>query len=243
MVETYTYNGLIDEKPPWNVEEVKFADDVTVIRRHAFEGCSKLKKVVIPNTVTKIEAFAFFECTDLSSVVTNVSLQVIGFQTFMNCFNLKQLILLNGLKEIHHEAFGLCHSLKSIFIPESLKTIGNCAFMVCDSLKYVVLMTSEKQITPEDAFFSCMSLERIIKVSKESVRQKLSVIAKYPVGYETMERLLDIDCKGVQCTNAERLYPFMAQACISNLEEKYDADHISSIYCLLRRDPSFCLRY
>ena len=72
------------------------------------------------------------------------------------------------------------------------------------------------------------------------------MIAKYPVGFETLNRLLDIDCKGVQCTNTKRLYSFMDL--ISDLHlisyhgEKYDTDHLSSIYYLLRKDPSFCKR-
>ena len=104
-------------------------------------------------------------------------------------------------------------------------------------------MTSENQNIEDDAFEYCRSLRRVFKVSTESIRQKLPVIAKYPVGFETVKRLLDIDCKGVQYTNAERLYPFMAQACISNLDQKYKADYLSSIYCLLRKDPSFCKHF
>ena len=76
------------------------------------------------------------------------------------------------------------------------------------------------------------SLKRVFKISKKSVTQKLSLIAKYPVGFETLKRLLDIDCKGVQCTNAERLYPFMAQSCISNIDQKYFFFFVSGCYLI-----------
>ena len=69
MGMTYTYKGLIDEKHPKDVEEVKFADDVTVIRRDAFKECQNLKKVVIPNHITEIEEDAFIGCHNLKSVV------------------------------------------------------------------------------------------------------------------------------------------------------------------------------
>jgi len=242
MVVTYIYKGLLDEMPPKDVEKVKFADDVTVIRNDAFCKCNNLKKVVIPNHVTKIEESVFLGCINLKSVMINGSVKVIGFQTFRYCFNLEQLVLLNGVEEIHMLAFSCCHFIRSVFIPESVRLVGNWSFRCCDRLEYIVIMISENQIIEEDAFEECMSLKRAFKISKESLEQTLSVIAKYPVGFETVKRLLDIDCKGVQYTNAERLYPFMAQACISNIEQEYDADHLSSIYCLLRMDPSFYKR-
>ena len=237
MVVTYIYKGLMNEQPPRSIEEVKFADDVSVIRTDAFARCSKLKKVVIPNHVRKIEDFAFYECSNLRSVFIGGSVKVIGIRAFSYCYSLEQLILLNGVEEIHESAFSWCHLLRSIVIPASLKKIDDSAFESCLNLEYVVIMTSEKQNIHEEAFYKCRSFKRIFKVTTESVRQKLPVIAKYPVGFETLKRLLEIDCKGVQCTNAERLYPFMAQACISNLDQKYDADHVSSIYYLLRIDP------
>jgi len=244
MVATYTYKGLMYERAPPDVEEVEFADDVTVIRAGAFSECIKLKKVVIPNTVTEIEQIAFACCYMLKSVVINGSVKTIGFNTFTHCFNLEQLILLNGVEEIHEYAFSCCTSLRSVFIPESVTMIAIGVFASFDSLEYVVLMTSKNQQNiHKNAFVKCRSLKCVFKVSKESTEQKLPVIAKYPVGFETMKRLLDIDCQGVECTNAERLYPFMAQASISNLDKKYDADHLSSIYYLLRRDPSLCQRY
>jgi len=241
MVVTYIYKGLIDEEVPKDVEEVKFADNVTVIRRYAFRKCKNLKKVEIPNHVRKIEEYAFFDCTDLSSVVINGSVKVVEFRAFRNCDSLEQLILLNGVEEINILAFSWCQSLRSVFIPESVRFVGDFAFASCSNFEYVVIMTSENQIIDEEtAFDECRSLKRIFKISIQELEQKISVIAKYLVGFETLKRLLDIDCKGVQCSNAERLYPFMAQACISNLDQKHDADHLSSIYYLLRRDPSFC---
>jgi len=240
MILTYTYKGLIDEKPPKDVEEVKFADDVTVIRKDAFSKCNNLKNVVIPNFVTEIEECAFIGCSNLRSVVISRSVKLIGFQTFGYCYRLEQLILLNGVEEMHVYSFCNCHSLNSIFIPESVTMITYGAFASCLSLEYVIIMTSENQNIHDYAFNDCESLKRVFKISNQGLELKLSVIAKYPVGFETLKRLLDIDCKGVQFTNAERLYPFMAQACLSNLNPKYDADHLSSIYCLLRRDPSVC---
>ena len=81
----------------------------------AFDGCTGLTSVVIPNSVTSIGDSAFYNCSGITSVV-------IG----------------NSVKSIGEHAFTYCKGLTSIVIPNSVTSIGRYAFEGCTGLKTVV---------------------------------------------------------------------------------------------------------
>ena len=58
---------------------------VTVIGMGAFEGCSGLTKVTIPNSVTNIGSSAFYDCSGLASITIPASVTRIGDSTFKHC--------------------------------------------------------------------------------------------------------------------------------------------------------------
>ena len=69
---------------------------VTNIGDDAFENCSGLKTVIIPNSVTSIGKFAFNYCIGLTSVTIGNSVTSIGNCAFDNCSGLKQLTIQDG---------------------------------------------------------------------------------------------------------------------------------------------------
>ena len=71
-----------------SLTEVVIPNSVTTIRDSAFYGCSSLTNVVIPNSVTKIGDWAFFGCTSLTEVVIPNSVTTIGLLAFAGCDNL-----------------------------------------------------------------------------------------------------------------------------------------------------------
>ena len=77
-----------------------------MIGNSAFDGCSGLTSVTIPNSVTTIDFYAFFGCTGLTSIT-----------------------IPNSVISIRGGAFGGCTGLTSISIPNSVTTIGYNAFM------------------------------------------------------------------------------------------------------------------
>jgi len=75
---------------------VTIPNSVTSIGESAFYGCSGLTSVTIPNSVTSIGENAFYDCSGLTSVTIGKSVNSIGFQAFLRCDSLKTITSLNS---------------------------------------------------------------------------------------------------------------------------------------------------
>lgn len=104
----------------------------------AFEGCSSLTEVVIPEGVTKIGSYAFQACSSLESVVIPEGVTEIGNLAFYYCSSLTEVVIPESVTEIGGSAFQDCPSLTKVVLPESVTEIGSDAFGYCSSLTEVV---------------------------------------------------------------------------------------------------------
>ena len=74
---------------------VTFAEnsELTQIALSAFEGCTALKEIALPNTVTEIQARAFYGCSALTEVDLPDELLKIGGSAFTECAALKKITI------------------------------------------------------------------------------------------------------------------------------------------------------
>ena len=180
---------------------------VISIAARAFENCSKIKTIIIPDTVTSIGGVAFYYCTNLQYIEIPESVTYIGNYAFGYCKSLKNVILPSQmtileeglfsycsnlltvqlpkkLETIRYDAFGNCINLLTIDIPYGLTTIEYYAFRGCNSLKSVNLPKTLNSIG-NNAFESCDSLESII----------------IPNGITTIQNYTFLGCRNLKYVN------------------------------------------
>ena len=167
----YTGSVTIPEKVTYNGKTYS----VTSIREFAFEDCSGLTSVEIPNSVTSIGDYAFAYCSGLTSITIPGSVTSIGGSAFEGCSGLKKVIVPDiaawcNISFGSYSANPLCYAkhiysdenneITDLVIPNSVTSIGGSAFSGCSGLTSVTIGNSVTSIG-SNAFGSCSGLTSI----------------------------------------------------------------------------------
>ena len=113
---------------PSSVEYNSTTYSVTEIGFIAFDGCTGLTSVTIPNSVTSIGGCAFRGCSGLTEITIPNSVTTIGGSAFDGCTGLTSVTIPNSVTSIGYNAFSGCTGLTSVTIPNSVTSIGKSAF-------------------------------------------------------------------------------------------------------------------
>ncbi|MBR5643551.1 MAG: leucine-rich repeat domain-containing protein [Salinivirgaceae bacterium] len=143
------------------------------IGRSAFENCSGLTSITIPNSVKTIGANAFLGCSGLTSVTIPNSVTSIGNSAFCGCIGLTEINVESANTKYTSENGVLFNKNKTTIvcfpagkaeteytIPNSVTSIDNSAFRYCSGLTSVTIPNSVTSIG-DYAFRGCSSLTSV----------------------------------------------------------------------------------
>lgn len=118
---------------------VNFSSNVTAVNNSAFQACSDLVSIYIPDSVSMIGEFALSYTPKLEWVSLPDSLRVISISAFERADALTHIALPNSITYIGVRAFSGCLALASIVIPSSMVEITMQAFYMCQGLVSVTI--------------------------------------------------------------------------------------------------------
>ncbi len=143
---------------------------VTKIGSYAFENCSILESITIPDSVTSIAYSAFSDCSRLTEITIPDSVTSIGGNAFSGtawysnqpdgviyagkvAYKYKGIMpegtaitIPDGIMSIVNSAFSDCSGLTSVIIPDSVVSIDSYAFKNCSSLTKITIPDSVNYI-------------------------------------------------------------------------------------------------
>ena len=105
----------------------------------AFENCTELTSVTIPDSVTSIGNCAFYGCSGLTSVTIPDSVTLIGDGAFYRCSGLTSVTFPDSVNSIGMETYYGCSGLTSVTIPNTVTSIGEDTFKDCSGLTTLLI--------------------------------------------------------------------------------------------------------
>ena len=174
------------------IRSVEIPEGITSIERDtsdnwdhvgAFQSCSALKELRIPNSIKTLPA-KLFQKSGISKIILPDDLEVIESGAFNECNKLKSISLPGHIKELQgtlfsgsaleeflwekndgttelpYYVFGWCTQLRKVVLPDSLTKIGEHAFAGCINLKELTI-PSAVSVIEKCAFSGCEKLEEL----------------------------------------------------------------------------------
>ena len=132
-----------------------YVSSLTHIGEGAFEGCTSLMGMILPNNVTSIGVGILANCTSLSSVTLGNGVKHIPDDTFSNCEKLTSVTMTNATS-FGESVFRNCKKLQYPLIPNGVTKLPNYTFYGCEKL-YLNSLNNVTEIG-ENTFYGCRSL-------------------------------------------------------------------------------------
>lgn len=140
-------------------DEFRYFTGVTAIAKDAFNSCSLMERITLPDTIKSIGSSAFFNCRKLKEIIIPNGVTAIGSSAFQTCLILEKAVLPPDLTTIPNGCFQGCLGLRNINFPPQLTGINSYAFSGT-SFENMVLPESLSSLHGT-AFSSCANLKSI----------------------------------------------------------------------------------
>ena len=141
------FNGITDISNAFqgctNLWEITLPDNLSTIGDAAFANCKSLNSIILPENIVSIGDSSFISCP-LSNITIPINTTKVGASAFRNCSKLGQIKILGNIETIDEHAFENCFSLQGIELPQSITTIGISAFYCCKALSTLLFEPNSK---------------------------------------------------------------------------------------------------
>ncbi|MDD4840022.1 MAG: leucine-rich repeat protein [Clostridia bacterium] len=151
---------------------------LTFIGNRAFEGCTKLTTISLPNGVVDVGSYAFKGSALVSIDLSNTAITELSSNIFEYCESLESIILPANLTVVGNNAFYGCIKLLSVDLGANIEYIGTYAFYYCDTLGTVTINTATIPIIGTMAF-GVPNTGLFIKVPSASVAAYIDAWTSY----------------------------------------------------------------
>jgi len=141
--------------------ELQYFIGLSSIGANAFQNCSNLMLMTLPNNITSIGNYAFYNCSGLIGGLTIPnSVITIGNYAFAGCSGFMGILTIgNSVTTIGNYAFNGCRNFTgSLNIPNSVTTIGDYAFNGCTAFWGTLTIGNSVTTIGNSAFYGCTGL-------------------------------------------------------------------------------------
>lgn len=144
-----------------SLKSITIPNSTLTINQYAFSNCFALKHVSFPSGITNVASYSFNLCANLATISIPSTVTTIATSAFKYCRSLATISIPSGVTSLSTYAFDSCTSLKSVSIPSGVTTISQHAFSSCYSLKNIEMPNGQLTKIDSYAFQYCYSITDI----------------------------------------------------------------------------------